>query len=95
MEVLDAVSYSQYPGYSMEWGYATWTENESDEANKDWSIRNRYSNQDGGFNYRGSAEIPWEDFKRMISESIRLNYFEREELAIILKNISDYLLQEQ
>ena len=87
MEVKTTKTFAEIPGYSIEWGNATWTKNEPVE-NKDWSIRNRYSNQDGRFNYAGSSEVPWEDFK-----SIKGNHFDNEELSEILKDISDLLLR--
>ena len=90
MKVQDNVFFDEFPGYSIEWGEATWTKDEPDES-KDWSIRNRYSNQDGRFNYAGSSEVPWDDFKRMISESIRRGHFENEELANILNDIAKKL----
>lgn len=72
-------------GHSIEWGNSTWDENEK-------SIRNRYDNTETGrFNKSGSGEIPWNDFKQMISESIKGNEFSNAELAEILKNISTKL----
>lgn len=75
--------------HSIEWGNSTWTKDEP-EINKVKSIRNRYDKDDGGFNYAGSAEIPWDDFNEMIIQSIERNHFTKEELgkiitAIILK----------
>lgn len=92
MEVKDEVSFKIKTGYSIEWGYSTWSKDEPVDQ-KDWSIRNRYSNQHGGFNYRGSSELPWEDFKLMITESIKRNHFEKEDLAAILNEISDCLIK--
>jgi len=69
--------------HSIEWGNATWDEN-------DTSIRNRYDNAKGGkFNYAGSGEIPWADFITMIHESIRRNHFSDDELKEIEKLISN------
>jgi len=84
MEVKHSKSFSEQPGYSIEWGYATWTEDEREE-DKDWSIRNRKSTADGGFNVRGSSEIPWDDFKKLIQESIIEQQFSNRELRIICK----------
>jgi hypothetical protein len=84
MEVRHSKSFSNIPNYSIEWGYATWTEDELEE-NKDWSIRNRYEKSGGGFNVRGSSELPWEDFKRLISESVKENQFSNKELRLICK----------
>lgn len=92
MEVKDEVSFNNKSGYSIEWGYSTWSKDESVDQ-KDWSIRNRYSTQYGGFNIRGSSEVPWEDFKLMISESIKRNHFEKEDLAAMLKDISECLVK--
>lgn len=41
---------------------------------------------DGGFNVRGSSEIPWEDFKRMKHESINEKQFNNRELKSIAWN---------
>lgn len=84
MEVQDEVSFKNKPGYSIEWGYATWSKDEPKDQ-KDWSIRNRYSTRNGGFNIRGSNKVPWDDFKLMISESIKRNHFEKGDPAAILK----------
>jgi len=92
MEVKDSIKFPKYPGYSIEWGNATWTE-QDDEGEKAHSIRNRYSKEDGGFNVRGSSEIPWNDFLRMISESIKRKHFTKEEISVILVEISTYIKQ--
>ena len=42
MQVQDSISFENFPGYSIEWGNATWTEDEEDD-DKERSIRNRYS----------------------------------------------------
>jgi len=83
MEVLHRKSFPNHHNYSIEWGYATWSKDEP-VADKDFSIRNRYEKEDGGFNVRGSSEVPWEDFKQMIQESITEDQFSNQEL----KNIS-------
>lgn len=70
--------------HSIEWGEATWNSN-------DKSIRNRYDTKSGKFNKAGSGEIPWEDFKTMISESIKRGQFTNSELSGILNSISDKL----
>ena len=70
--------------HSIEWGDATWDSNEK-------SIRNRYNTSEGKFNKAGSGEIPWEDFKLMISESIQRGHFSNKELSDILKDISEKL----
>jgi hypothetical protein len=68
--------------HSIEWGEATWD-------NKSFSIRNRYNLESGKFNKAGSGEIPWDDFKTMIKESIQRDIFTNVELAEILKIISE------
>jgi hypothetical protein len=70
--------------HSIEWGKATWDK-------KDKSIRNRYDTPAGKFNKAGSSEIPWEDFKTMISESIKRGKFSNSELADIMNDISNHL----
>tara|TARA_R110002050_G_scaffold265253_2_gene406279 strand:+ start:5812 stop:6102 length:291 start_codon:yes stop_codon:yes gene_type:complete len=85
MEVKHSKSFLNHKGYSIEWGYATWSKNET-EGNKDWSIRNRYDKAYGGFNLRGSSEIPWEDFRLLIHESITEKQFTNRELNSIAWN---------
>ncbi len=65
-------------GHSIEWGEATWDKD-------DFSIRNRYDNPlTGRFNKAGSSEVPWEDFKMMIKQSILRGHLENKDLAEIL-----------
>lgn len=72
-------------GHSIEWGGATWN-------NREKSIRNRYDNvSTGKFNKSGSGEIPWEDFKLMIKESISRGQLNNAELGEILDDISTKL----
>ncbi|MES2760671.1 MAG: hypothetical protein V4677_00625, partial [Bacteroidota bacterium] len=78
MEVQKTKSYPDISNYSIEWGYSTWTKDEL-LVDKEWSIRNRYDKSGGGFNVRGSSEIPWDDFKRLIKESINENQFSTNE----------------
>lgn len=71
-------------GHSIEWGNPTW-----DEANDaDKSIRNRYDTPAGKFNKSASGEIPWEDFKMMIKESIHRGQLNNSEIGEILDVIS-------
>jgi len=70
----------------IEWGEATWDKNS-------FSIRNRYNLPSGKFNKAGSGEIPWRDFKIMITESINKDIFTNSELAEILKTISEKVAQ--
>lgn len=92
MEVRKSKKFPKHPNYSIEWGYATWTEGEVEE-NKDWSIRNRYDKADGGYNHVGSKEIPWQDFNLMINESITENQFSKQELRKILKTTVRQILK--
>jgi len=83
MNVTDKITTSKI--HSIEWGDATWDA-------KDVSIRNRYDNASGGkFNYAGSAELPWEDCKIMIAESIKRSHFSNSELGEIMDEISTKL----
>jgi len=76
------------PLHSIEWGKSTWD-------NKSFSIRNRYNLENGKFNKAGSGEIPWEDFKKMIVESIKRDYFSSKEIGLLLKTISEKLLSDE
>lgn len=87
MEVKHSKSFKNLANYSIEWGNGTWSK---DWDEKDFAIRNRYNKEDGGFNVRGSAEIPCYDFKRMIFESIEEKQFSNKELKIFLKAIIKY-----
>lgn len=82
MEVQKSKTFKDKPNYSIEWGYGTWSK---DWEEKDFAIRNRYNKEDGGFNVRGSAEIPWIDFNRMISVGVEENLFSKAEIKTILK----------
>ena len=83
MEVKDSTPKSG--GHKIEWGKATWNNSEK-------SIRNRYDNTTTGkFNKTGSSEIPWEDFKMMIKESIARGELNNIELGEILNDISTKL----
>lgn len=86
MEVKITIQDPNNSNHSIEWGNATWTK-DLPEKNKKRSIRNRYNKDDGGFNYAGSAEIPWEDFNIMILESIKNKKFSKEELFDIVTGI--------
>lgn len=82
MNVTDRISFDNH--HSIEWGEATWD-------NGDFSIRNRYNKDDGGFNYAGSSELPWADFNEMILESIRRLHFTNEQIGNILSAIGETL----
>jgi hypothetical protein len=80
MNVKD--KYHNSPSHSIEWGEATWD-------STDVSIRNRKDNPTTGrFNQAGSSEVPWEDFKIMIHQSILKKKFTNAQLAQILNDIS-------
>ncbi|WP_312421068.1 hypothetical protein [Epilithonimonas sp.] len=82
MKVRHSKFFKDLPNYSIEWGDGTWSKGWEE---KDFAIRNRYNKEDGGFNIRGSAEIPWTDFNRMIIESIKENQFSKKEIITIFK----------
>ncbi|CAM3540262.1 hypothetical protein [Aequorivita lipolytica] len=67
--------------HSLEWGESTWDSTE-------FSIRNRYEKASGGYNQAGSSELPWDDFKIMLKESILRNHFSNIELGEIMDDIS-------
>ncbi len=80
MDVTD--KFTNTASHSIEWGNATWD-------TTDFSIRNRYDNATTGkFNKASSGEIPWEDFKLMIKQSILKKQLNNAELAEILNNIA-------
>ncbi len=80
MDVTD--KFTNNASHSIEWGNATWDAT-------DFSIRNRYDNATTGkFNKTSSSEIPWEDFKLMIKQSILKKQLDNKELAEILKDIA-------
>lgn len=88
MEVKKTFLDKNKNNHSIEWGNATWTKDEFEE-DKEESIRNRYNKEDGGFNYAGSGEIPWDDFNLMIIESIKGGMFSKIELYDILMEINN------
>jgi hypothetical protein len=90
MEVHHSKTFKKITNYSIEWGFGTWSR---DWEEKDFAIRNRYNKEDGGFNVRGSAEIPWSDFNRMINVSIEENQFSNKELKTILKTTFKQLIK--
>lgn len=83
MNVKD--KFNNINGHSIEWGESTWDAS-------DFSIRNRYDNTTTGkFNKAGSGEIPWEDFKLMIKQSILKGKLNNTEIAEILTDIAKSL----
>ncbi len=83
MEVKD--KFKNTASHSIEWGEATWDSTE-------FSIRNRYDNiTTGRFNKAGSGEIPWEDFKLMIKQSILKKQLSNSEMAEILRDIASVI----
>jgi hypothetical protein len=84
MKVKDKIDISN--DHSIEWGDSSWGNG------ADVSIRNRYDNKvNGGFNVRGSSELPWYDFNNMIIESINRNHFSKSEIFEITIAISKYM----
>lgn len=84
MNVNDKIDISN--DHSIEWGDSSW------DNGADSSIRNRFDNKiNGGFNVRGSSELPWNDFNRMIIESIGRNHFSKSEIFEIKIAISKYM----
>jgi len=71
-------------GHSIEFGKATWDESSV-------SIRNRYPTSTGGFSPRSSSEIPIEDVKTIVIESVKNGYlpdFQLIEIAeVCIKNL--------
>jgi len=63
-------------GHSIEFGRATWDE-------RSVSIRNRYPTSTGGFSPRSSSEIPIEDVKIIVMESVRNGYLPDSQLIEI------------
>lgn len=85
MQVKDFVKIAK--SHSVEWAAATWNA-------KEFSIRNRFDKDDGGFNLAASSELPWHDFNFMVLESIKRKHFSRKELSEMLKMIGNYLENE-
>lgn len=84
MNVKDKIDISS--DHSLEWGESSW------DNGADFSIRNRYDNKvNGGFNVRGSSELPWRDFNKMILESISRNHFTKAEIFEILIEITKFM----
>jgi hypothetical protein len=84
MRAIDTLEISNE--HSIEWGESSWGNG------IDFSIRNRFDNKvNGGFNIRGSSELPWTDFNRMIIESINRNHFAKAEIFEIQIAISKYM----
>lgn len=50
-------------GHKIEFGKASWNEQAT-------SLRNRYPTKNGGFSPRSSSEIPIEDVKILLKESV-------------------------
>jgi|SRR6185312_15229093 len=63
-------------GHSIEFGKATWNEDSI-------SIRNRYPTSTGGFSPRSSSEIPIEDVKIIVEQSISNGYIDDYQLIEI------------
>jgi hypothetical protein len=54
-------------GHKIEFGESTWNTHAI-------SVRNRYPNKKGGFSPRSSSEIPIEDVKLIVEESVKNGY---------------------
>lgn len=63
-------------GHKIEFGKATWNASAT-------SLRNRYPTSKGGFSPRSSSEIPIEDVKIILKESVRNGYISNAELIEI------------
>ncbi len=63
-------------GHKIEFGKATWDESTV-------SLRNRYLTSNGGFSPRSSGEIPIEDIKILVKESIKNGFVSNAELIEI------------
>ncbi|MBU2912934.1 hypothetical protein [Reichenbachiella agariperforans] len=64
-------------GHKIEFGEATWD-------NTKVSIRNRYPTSSGGFSPRSSSEIPIEDIKLLIIESIKNGYISKTDIKDVI-----------
>lgn len=65
-------------GHKIEFGEATWDAS-------DTSIRNRYPTSTGGFSPRSSSEIPIDDIKILVEESIKNGYLSKSDIIDIIK----------
>ncbi|RYX83148.1 hypothetical protein EON73_03980 [bacterium] len=63
-------------GHKIEFGKATWDVRAT-------SLRNRYPTATGGFSPRSSSEIPIEDVKIILKESVKNGYMSNAELIEI------------
>lgn len=63
-------------GHKIEFGKATWNEHAT-------SIRNRYLTSNGDFSPRSSSEMPIEDVKILLKESVKNGYISEAELIEI------------
>jgi hypothetical protein len=63
-------------GHKIEFGKATWNASAT-------SLRNRYPTSKGGFSPRSSSEIPIEDVKIILKESVKNGYISNSELIEI------------
>lgn len=63
-------------GHKIEFGKATWNISAT-------SLRNRYPTSKGGFSPRSSSEIPIEDVKIILKESVKNGYIPKSELIEI------------
>lgn len=75
-------------GHKIEFGKATWDENTL-------SLRNRYPTSNGEFSPRSSSEIPIEDVKFIVKESVKNGYITNNELIEIVEFCISALNQNQ
>jgi len=82
MKVIKTID--QGAGHKIEFGEATWDATRT-------SIRNRYPTSSGGFSPRSSSEIPIEDIKILVEESIINGYISKADIKDIIKTGLDHL----
>ncbi|TRX34971.1 hypothetical protein FNW52_12580 [Flavobacterium sp. ZT3R18] len=82
MKVIKTINLGN--GHKIEFGEATWDY-------KTTSIRNRYPTTNGGFSPRSSSEIPIDDIKLLIEESIKNGYISKKDIIDIIKTGLDHI----
>ncbi len=75
-------------GHKIEFGKATWNENAV-------SLKNSYPTSNGGFSPSSSSEIPIEDIKVIVKESVKNGYIPNPELIEIAELCIAALKQNQ
>lgn len=80
-------------GHKIEFGKSTWDENAI-------SLRNRYPTSNGGFSPRSSSEIPIQDLKVIMEETVKNGYISNEglielaEICIAALKHKSYLIKQ-